>query len=144
MHKYLNIYNVEHCHVLIIGSDFPVWIVSDLRRETDLKFFRDTYPNRVTCVRISASSEARVKRGFVFAGNNINKYIIHPKIKLPFCKLFFFFYLTWEFAAGVDDTESENGLDHIQDWDVCFQNDGDHLLLQGNLDHLTRICQESL
>ncbi|XP_046645152.1 phosphomevalonate kinase-like [Daphnia pulicaria] len=98
---------------MLKGSDFPVWIVSDLRRETDLKFFRDTYPNRVTCVRISASSEARVKRGFVF-------------------------------AAGVDDTESENGLDHIQDWDVCFQNDGDHLLLQGNLDHLTRICQESL
>ncbi len=139
MHKYLNSYNVEHCHILILGSDFPVWIVSDLRRETDLKFFRDKYPNRVTCVRISASSEARVKRGFVFAGNNINKYI-HLKNKLLLVN--YYFYLTWEFAAGVDDTESENGLDHIQDWDVCFQNDGDHL--QGNLDHLTRICRESL
>nr|CAH0106086.1 unnamed protein product [Daphnia galeata] len=95
------------------GKDFPIWIVSDLRRETDLKFFRDKYSNCLTCVRISASTEARVKRGFVF-------------------------------SAGVDDTESENGLDHIQDWDFCFQNDGDPLLFQANLDHLIQICQNSL
>ena len=41
----------------------------------------------------------------------------------------------------MDDTESENGLDHIQDWDLCFQNDGDPLLFQANLDHLIQICQ---
>ncbi|XP_057369161.1 phosphomevalonate kinase-like [Daphnia carinata] len=92
------------------GNDFPIWIVSDLRRETDLTFFRNQYSEHVTCVRISASTEARVKRGFVY-------------------------------SAVVDDSESENGLDHIQDWDLYIENDGDPLLLKLQLERLIKICE---
>lgn len=65
-----------------------------MRRETDLQFFRDNYPDRVIrTVRIVASESARSERGFVY-------------------------------TAGVDDAESECGLDHIPDWDYVIRNDG--------------------
>lgn len=84
-----------------------------MRRTTDLEFFRDSFPDRVTSVRISASDETRAQRGFVQ-------------------------------TVGVDDAESECGLDHITNWDITINNDGDASLLQQNLDLLTTICRESL
>ena len=87
--------------------------MSDLRRETDLQFFQENYPNCVTSVRISASDEVRIKRGFFH-------------------------------TVGVDDAESECGLDYIADWDVAIQNDGDSLSLQCGIDRLVRICQGEL
>jgi len=41
---------------------FPIWIVSDCRRETDFKYFLEKYKSRVTTVRITATEEARQKR----------------------------------------------------------------------------------
>ncbi len=94
------------------GCDFPIWIVSDLRRATDLKFFNETYPNCLTSVRISASDEARIQRGFVY-------------------------------TVGIDDTESECGLDHVTEWDVCIKNEGDLQYLQSDIERLIGICQGS-
>nr|CAG4635131.1 EOG090X0FYC [Alona affinis] len=48
------------------GPDYPFWIVADTRRRTDLRFFRDNYPGRVTTVRIVASDLIRMQRGFFF------------------------------------------------------------------------------
>nr|CAG4651410.1 EOG090X0FYC [Simocephalus serrulatus] len=98
---------------MLNGYNFPIWIVSDLRRVSDLEFFRANYPDRVTSVRISASDDTRIQRGFVQ-------------------------------TVGVDDAESECGLDHITNWDIVINNDGDASLLQHNLNLLTKICSEAL
>ncbi|XP_046677848.1 phosphomevalonate kinase [Homalodisca vitripennis] len=43
----------------------PVWIVSDMRRRTDLQWFRDNYKHIIT-VRVCSSEGQRIKRGWVF------------------------------------------------------------------------------
>nr|CAG4644385.1 EOG090X0FYC [Lepidurus arcticus] len=48
------------------AEDKPIWIVSDVRRKTDLKFFHDQYGKVVKTVRIEASESARQSRGWVF------------------------------------------------------------------------------
>ena len=45
---------------------FPVWIVSDCRRSSDVKYFQESYGSRVKTVRITASDEARRQRGWVW------------------------------------------------------------------------------
>jgi len=45
---------------------YPVWIVSDCRRETDLRYFAEQFPTRVRKVRIVAEEEVRRERGWVF------------------------------------------------------------------------------
>merc|ERR1711953_1294997 len=45
---------------------FPVWIVSDCRRETDVQYFQETYGSIVATIRIVASDTARTERGWVF------------------------------------------------------------------------------
>ncbi|XP_031332641.1 phosphomevalonate kinase isoform X2 [Photinus pyralis] len=44
----------------------PIWIVSDIRRKTDIKWFKATYGGQIRTVRISATEQTRVNRGFVF------------------------------------------------------------------------------
>ena len=41
---------------------FPVWIVSDCRRETDVQYFQETYGSIVATIRIVASDTARTER----------------------------------------------------------------------------------
>ena len=77
-----------------------VWIISDARRTTDLKYFKEGYKN-VVSVRINASEETRKSRG-------------------------------WEFTPGVDDAESECGLDQ-EEFDVIIQNDGDEQQLNSDI-----------
>ena len=80
----------------------------DLRRTTDLAFFTDNFKKKLITVRINASLEARVQRGFVF-------------------------------APGIDDAESECGLDGIHDWDFIINNDGDNMALDKCIDTLTEL-----
>ena len=63
------------------AEEFPIWIVSDCRRKTDFEFFDETYPGKTVKIRVKASEETRIKRGF-------------------------------SFQNGIDDAESECGLDH--------------------------------
>ena len=75
------------------GKDFPIWIISDCRRTTDFQFFESNYPKEICKrVRICASEEVRMSRGFVF-------------------------------QSGVDDAESECGLDE-QNCDFTIENNG--------------------
>lgn len=43
-----------------------IWIVSDIRRKTDLKWFNETYADIVKTVRINADLSVRENRGWVF------------------------------------------------------------------------------
>jgi len=47
------------------GSEKPIWIISDARRRTDIQYFEENY-RRVIKVRIVATEEARLRRGWVF------------------------------------------------------------------------------
>jgi phosphomevalonate kinase len=53
---------VELCNV----HTKPVWIVSDTRRPTDLKWFKKNYGTAVKTVRVLADDDVRSKRGWVF------------------------------------------------------------------------------
>ena len=48
------------------GSDKPLWIISDARRRTDLKYFDDNFSGRTVKVRITADQAVRCQRGWVF------------------------------------------------------------------------------
>lgn len=44
----------------------PVWIVSDIRRKNDIKWFEETYRDKIKTVRIFAELETRQSRGWIF------------------------------------------------------------------------------
>nr|CAG4642866.1 EOG090X0FYC [Evadne anonyx] len=90
------------------GDEHPIWIVSDLRRASDLEFFRNNYKDRVTTIRIAASESVRKQRGF-------------------------------NFTAGVDDVDSECGLDQVSDWDLIMNNDGEKSILKSGIQSLVNL-----
>uniref|UniRef100_V9L5G1 Phosphomevalonate kinase n=1 Tax=Callorhinchus milii TaxID=7868 RepID=V9L5G1_CALMI len=47
----------------------------------------------------------------------------------------------WEFTPGVDDAESECGLDQGVQWDWLIANDGSEAELEHNLEPLLTLCQ---
>jgi phosphomevalonate kinase len=49
----------------------------------------------------------------------------------------------WSFVTGVDDAESECGLDN-ESFDITVDNDGDAQILQNTLEKLMRIAQSEL
>ncbi|XP_063244440.1 phosphomevalonate kinase [Bacillus rossius redtenbacheri] len=70
-----------------------IWIVSDIRRQTDIRWFMENFGAVVKTLRLRAGQDVRKQRGFIF-------------------------------TPGVDDVESECGLDHFNNWDWEFQNNG--------------------
>jgi phosphomevalonate kinase len=77
----------------INAKHVPVWILTDARRPTDLKFFTDDRFSSSTVfrVRIKASDETRAARG-------------------------------WIFTPGIDDKATECGLDDHSDWELIIDN----------------------
>ncbi|XP_047121835.1 phosphomevalonate kinase isoform X5 [Schistocerca piceifrons] len=77
------------------GTQFSVWIVSDTRRLSDLKWFLDNCggPSVVHTVRVVADDAVRKQRG-------------------------------WMYTPGIDDAVSECGLDSITDWNWTISNNG--------------------
>ena len=45
---------------------FVIFLVTDMRRKTDLEFFNKTFPNLVKTVRVKASESTRQSRNWVF------------------------------------------------------------------------------
>ena len=72
------------------GHRYSVWIISDVRRHSDVSYFRHNF--KCVTVRVEAPVSAREQRGF-------------------------------QFVAGVDDSQSECGLDELT-CDVTVWNDG--------------------
>ncbi|KAJ4445559.1 hypothetical protein ANN_12239 [Periplaneta americana] len=52
--------------VRALAHEKPIWIVSDIRRKTDLKWFRENYGSAVKTVRVVADDDVRRQRGWVF------------------------------------------------------------------------------
>lgn len=77
-------------------SSAPVWIVSDLRRKSDVVYFQSMFGSacQLITVRVDASLDTRANR-------------------------------KWSFQPGIDDCETECGLDTGVDWDFYFWNDTD-------------------
>ncbi|XP_028837158.1 phosphomevalonate kinase isoform X2 [Denticeps clupeoides] len=97
------------CRLAIRDATQP--IVSDARRASDLQWFWKEFPHQCHCVRVEASEQSRVNRG-------------------------------WEFTAGIDDGESECGLDHGVQFDWMIHNDGDPAVLDEQLKELfSLVCK---
>ncbi|TSN21175.1 Phosphomevalonate kinase [Bagarius yarrelli] len=101
------------CRMAVCGVSQPVWIVSDCRRMSDLQWFWSEYPQQCVNVRVEASEQTRVQRG-------------------------------WKFTAGIDDAESECGLDQGVDFDYTIKNDGDMTFLDEQLDRLLSLAKERI
>lgn len=75
--------------------------MSDVRRMNDIRYFRETYGDKVVCLRLTCPDPVRIQRGFVY-------------------------------TAGIDDIESECGLDNYNKWDLVLENNNalnfDHLI----------------
>lgn len=50
----------------------PLWIVSDIRRKTDIEWFKQNYGEKVKIIRITAGDEVRKQRGWVFTEGTNN------------------------------------------------------------------------
>lgn len=98
------------CKLATREASRPIWIISDVRRKTDLAYFTARY--KTTHVRVTASEGTRTTRG-------------------------------WSFVSGVDDAESECGLDN-ESFDIVVDNDGDTEILQKTLEKLKQIAQTKL
>lgn len=62
---YFNQSNIQFS--IISAKSAKVWIVSDIRRKTDLKWFKENYGAKIKTVKIFADDIVRAKRGWVFA-----------------------------------------------------------------------------
>ncbi|XP_076064698.1 phosphomevalonate kinase isoform X2 [Oratosquilla oratoria] len=94
------------------APSFPVWIVSDMRRRSDLAWFKEHHSeDLVKTVRISATEDARKQRG-------------------------------WVFTQSVDDAETECDLDSVHDMDWCINNSGDEKVVQDFLQTVVDFCKE--
>ena len=92
-----------------------IWILSDARRLCDIEYFKNSEEFRntkVLTIRICASNETRIKRG-------------------------------WTFTPGIDDKETECGLDQYQDWDFIIDNDGSNEDLIKKLEPIIKSINES-
>lgn len=48
------------------AKDTPVWIVSDVRRKTDIQWFTENYGHICKTIRIVCSEKVRQKRGWIY------------------------------------------------------------------------------
>lgn len=55
----------QYCFFLT-ATERPVWVVSDIRRKTDVQWFKETYGDIVYTIRITADEQTRIDRGFKF------------------------------------------------------------------------------
>lgn len=54
------------CREAMLKSCKPICIVSDIRRKTDIQFFRENYPDKLVLIRIKCDDEIRSNRGWIF------------------------------------------------------------------------------
>ncbi|KAG5271352.1 hypothetical protein AALO_G00178760 [Alosa alosa] len=99
------------CRLAIREAKQPVWIISDARRMSDLQWFWREFPQQCCCVRVEASEQIRLQRG-------------------------------WKFTPGIDDAESECGLDQGVQFDWIINNNGDAVLLEEQLKELFVLAKE--
>uniref|UniRef100_A0A5S6Q0D3 Phosphomevalonate kinase n=1 Tax=Trichuris muris TaxID=70415 RepID=A0A5S6Q0D3_TRIMR len=75
-------------------ADVVVWIVCDCRRHSDISFFGDTFHLKSLVLRLRVEATEEVRR-----------------------------QRGWAFVPGIDDQETECGLDDVDEWHCVLQND---------------------
>ncbi|XP_051921650.1 phosphomevalonate kinase [Hippocampus zosterae] len=100
------------CRLATRGAHQPVWVVSDARRMSDLRWFWNNFPEQTRCVRVQSREETRRRRG-------------------------------WIFTPGVDDAESECGLDTGVDYHWIIMNEADAPSLDDQLRPILALAAEA-
>jgi phosphomevalonate kinase len=92
----------------------PIWMLTDARRLCDVLYFKNGSfkSSKVVTIRINASQETRIKRG-------------------------------WIFTEGIDDKDTECGLDSYQNWDFVLQNDGSKEDLISGLKPILQLIEQN-
>lgn len=110
-------------------------IVSDCRRSSDLQWFRQEFPDLCVCVRVEASEQTRSLRGWRFTAGKRSTSSqtreVRGRSNVVFC-------------PGVDDAESECGLDEGVKFDWIIRNDGDDDVLEKQLEELLALVTSRL
>lgn len=85
------------------------WVIPDCRRKTDFQYFMELAEQNAALppIRLRVSADTQIRETRGF-----------------------------KFCAGIDDAESECGLDDYPDWEVKLQNNGDFEKLSEELDKL--------
>jgi hypothetical protein len=74
---------------IFTAHEKPIWIVSDTRRRSDLKWFKENYGTAVKTVRVLADDDVRRQRGWVFTTGN--KYVVRVLVIIilyTYCAVF--------------------------------------------------------
>ncbi|XP_077411890.1 phosphomevalonate kinase isoform X2 [Vanacampus margaritifer] len=100
------------CRLATRGTRQPVWVVSDARRMSDLRWFWAEFPRQTRCIRVESGEETRKQRG-------------------------------WIFTPGVDDAESECGLDTGVDFHWTITNEADAPSLDEQLRPIIALAAEA-
>ncbi|CAG0924837.1 unnamed protein product, partial [Notodromas monacha] len=88
-----------------------LWVIVDMRRMSDLNWFRERL-----------GKGALVKTVLVRATESTRT------------------SRGWTFAAGIDDAETECGLDSVQSWDLIIENDGDEERMEESIAQILSWC----
>ena len=93
----------------------PIWLISDARRLSDIKYFQQNQFDKIQIItiRINCSEEVRKQRG-------------------------------WTFVTGIDDAQTECGLDEYQEWTHLVTNNGVDSNLMNTLDDILDKVKESI
>ncbi|KAK2909590.1 hypothetical protein Q8A73_007305 [Channa argus] len=122
------------CHLATKGARQPVWVVSDARRLSDLQWFWSKFPRQTRSVRIQSSEKTRQQRGWIFTSGKIYPFICYFNSWCVFTRFC---------PPGVDDTESECGLDSGVDFDWIITNEADAPSLDEQLKPLLTLAEEA-
>lgn len=96
-----------------------MWIISDVRRKTDIKWFIETFGDLCKNIHIACSEEVRQKRGWIFTTGKETKHnIIIWKTHTLENKLLIISII----IIGIDDSETECDLDDVNNWDLLLEN----------------------
>lgn len=57
----------------VTASEKQVWIVSDVRRQTDINWFQNNYAGKILTIRVEASEDTRTNRDWVFTSGKALK-----------------------------------------------------------------------
>lgn len=106
-------------------------VVSDARRLTDLQWFWSRFPRQTQTVRVQSSEETRRLRGWSFTPGKL------PRVRVPWL-LLVRGGLTRVSLPGVDDAESECGLDSGVRFDWIITNEADAPSLEEQLQPILR------
>lgn len=88
---FITLYTVFILNIFFI-ADSEIIIVSDIRRKNDIRYFKESYDDKVFTIRLTCPDNIRNERGYIY-------------------------------TQGIDDIESECGLDSYDKWDLVLEND---------------------